>query len=362
MALLFRGLTLSCFLILPQAAAWGETSLRQLTIALSDRVISGGDSGRQVKIELRGDSRDYFMLGVNPQKEVFQDSNGEIDTAAGTVVLESGRFDANGMANLLVDLPETDTGVVYFQAVSSNKKSFRRFALSPVKGVTDLTIAIATLGIAGPQGPSGPQGAPGPTGPQGPAGAAGAIGPMGPAGPQGPSGKDGTPGEPGPQGQMGLEGPQGEKGETGARPPVIIWSGGCSQNGISSTWIKYCLDTSDFDTASSYFDVHPGGVVTFQRSGWYRVNYWSMSIAGGDTYLRLLKNGRQFHFGKNYSGNTLSFVSADVIWPFAAGDTLEIQAMPTGGPYYFGYWAYDPSKEGFDSRTQIHFVGALESP
>ncbi len=137
-------------------------------------------------------------------------------------------------------------------------------------------------------------------------------------------------------------------------PQPIIWSGGCDSLGAAAGWNTYCLNTVEFATAASYFSVNPNGTVTFQTAGYYRVSYAGIALGAGAGHLRLSKNGAGIATSYLVPGTTWTPVSAEVVYPFAAGDTLLLEIC-NPGTYAFGPFS-SPSYVG---RFQIVYAGRL---
>ncbi|MCB0339816.1 MAG: collagen-like protein [Bdellovibrionales bacterium] len=218
-------------------------------------------------------------------------------------------------------------------------------------------------GPAGPQGPQGPQGVAGPAGQpgaqgeigiQGPAGPQGEVGPVGPIGPQGPAGERGLTGL---QGPAGPQGEKGDKGERGEPPPVIIWSGGCSQFDTSVGWKSYCISGSDFNTAQGYIQTAPDGTFTFLKEGFYKIHFWTHHIVGGVSTLELRINGQVLQQELSSSSNEYNGISSEVTWLFKANDSGKIRVYnPSNGNSAFYIW--QPFSQGPSySRLQIQFIG-----
>lgn len=216
--------------------------------------------------------------------------------------------------------------------------------------------ATGDTGPAGPQGPVGPQGPKGDKGDVGPAGPQGATGDTGPAGPQGIQGEQGVQGERGESGAVGPQGPAGPQGIQGEVPPVAMWSGGCSAMGNATGWNRYCLDSTDFDTAAAYLAIANEGTITILQSGFYEIRFSTIYNVMTDVEISFLKNGARFHAGYSHSGGDWIHIEKSVIWPFESGDTfrLELRSLSSGdsGPVF---WAYSAS--GRWSRIQMRFVG-----
>lgn len=136
----------------------------------------------------------------------------------------------------------------------------------------------------------------------------------------------------------------------------IIWSGGCSAHGRAAGWNLYCNNRVDFNTASAYISANGTGIFTFLKSGYYRVNFWCISCATSWVHIKFLKNGSPFVQTHEHSNNMWTDNFADQIWPFSAGDSLQIQVYNSGGcNYAYHSW----SSSGAHSRVQISYEGPL---
>jgi hypothetical protein len=135
----------------------------------------------------------------------------------------------------------------------------------------------------------------------------------------------------------------------------VIWSGGCSVHGTNVGWNTYCLDVTEFNTASAFFTVNSSGTVTFLKSGYYRFNAYFASQATGIQQTRLQKNGVAFYSGIDSQAGSWNDKSADVIYRFNAGDTFTMDSyLPSTGYAYHSF-----SYTGAYSRLQIMFIGPL---
>lgn len=136
----------------------------------------------------------------------------------------------------------------------------------------------------------------------------------------------------------------------------IIWSGGCTAHGQASSWQTYCTDRTDFSTISGYLDIPANGLITVQRSGYYRVNAFAIAGGGGGAgtcHVRLIKNGDYIYYGHEYySGSGWTDVTMDMTWPFDAGDTMYVEYTRCGNYA----WHLD-NGQGAHSKLQINYVG-----
>lgn len=390
---------------------------KTVTFEVSNRIIAGDEDFVTLQATVQGTARGYYTIGMALDEEIFSRSGRDIRIGSHADKIASGRLDRYGTATLSFEVPTGDSENLYMQAAVSRYSSMRYADVSPVQGVANFLALIERTGITGPQGPqgdtgpqgpagpkgtdgaqgpkgdtglqgpkgdtgdrgqagpAGPQGSTGPAGPMGPAGPAGlngadgAMGPMGPEGPMGPAGLDGqdgvdgTQGPTGPQGPQGIQGPQGPPGPAGppgtgggggGPGPFVMWSGGCSSGGNSSGWNKYCLDSVDFNTADDYVDVNANGDMTILKSGFYRINAWSIANSASYGFIRVIKNDLVTLQGQQYLGNSWNDMRTDLTWPFEAGDVVKVEYFGNGG----SGWAYFQwSAENAFSRLQISFQG-----
>lgn len=139
------------------------------------------------------------------------------------------------------------------------------------------------------------------------------------------------------------------------RETPIAYSGYCSSHGRSSTWLRYCLDGTDFNTDDgSHFTVNSNGVITIQEDGYYRINLWAISNVSAYPHIQLRKNGTSFYYGHEYSGNQWVDNTANQLWPFNAGDTFEVYFYSNGGNNYNYHYG---NTAGNHSRLQFEYVG-----
>lgn len=367
----------------------GESSLD-----LSEQILPANpDNPYVIQINISGRAFDYYRIGYSPGRSVFRiNTSGGLEAGRETQILAEGRFGLSGSDSITIDFStKLDSPVWYIQSATSNSSSFKSVTLSYPKAVANMPEYAAYYGVEGPMGPQGPkgdtgaqgpQGIQGETGPMGPAGpqgeqgiqgVAGPTGPMGPMGPQGPMGLQGEAGPIGLTGPMGPQGPQGEKGEKGDQgepgpmgPPgpagsggggtgsVIMWSGGCSLIGNAIGWNQYCLNSQDFDTSAGYLSVNPNGQITILRSGFYRINAWTIANGSSNAYARILKNSFITLQSHEYTGGQFNDIRADLTWPLQAGDVVTVQFSANGGSNIsFFPWKY----EGASSRVQVQFMG-----
>lgn len=276
-------------------------------------------------------------------------------------------------------------------------------------------------GAAGPQGDVGPQGlkgdagADGATGPEGPQGVQGLQGPAGPQGPKGDTGDTGPQGPAGSSNWADLTGvPSGfadgtddvlsgaaliaaleeaelnlptgpdniaTKGYVDALFSVLgslesqisdlhseleevkrprIWSGGCSRQGASLNYDRYCLDTVEFNSATDELIVDPSGTITILKPGLYRINARSL-VAGSNSpapRMRVLINNRVVHstlatVDRENGGIGTKELVADVTLPVQGGDVVRVEYLAT----IFAYDAFNPNQG--NSRLQISYEGEM---
>ena len=145
-----------------------------------------------------------------------------------------------------------------------------------------------------------------------------------------------------------------------AAPKPAIYSGFCSKHGTGAGWNAYCLDGTAINTAEDYLAVsNPGGgVITVKVPGFYRVhlnilynNCWNQDG------VQLLKNGGRI--GSGYSSAASGVWGMHIVdetWPFAAGDTIQVQAYNSGCS---GYAYHQGSASGVWSKVSVHYIGSL---
>jgi hypothetical protein len=135
----------------------------------------------------------------------------------------------------------------------------------------------------------------------------------------------------------------------------VIWSGGCTSHSTGGGWDRYCLNGVDFDTATDYLSIAGNGIVTVKVAGYYRIQAWAIGYTSGYRHLRLVKNGADFAYNHQYDGhNGWETVQFTQLWPFKAGDTLELYYY-AGDNYRWHSW----NSAGQHSRAQFEFVGPL---
>lgn len=143
----------------------------------------------------------------------------------------------------------------------------------------------------------------------------------------------------------------------GGASGVIMWSGGCSQDGTGVGWNTYCADIVDYDTATGYFTVAPEGEITFSFTGFYRIHAWTVSNYSGAGSIQLTKNGACIHFSDDSCTSVYDAItrSADLVWWFNSGDVLRVEYDAGGPPPFYAFRSYD-GIAGL-SRLQIQYVG-----
>ena len=229
------GLILLSIWLINSGTARSAFADQNRTILFAENLLyAKSGSANQVKLTIQGDAEDYYIVAMNSSSNLVmnEDAKSNLILAAQSIEIERGRFDRTGLKEVVVTLPSSSSGSVYFQAAAGrNIRSFKlehnRYELSPVVTIHTLSEFAAINGILlqGPAGPVGPQGAPGPVGPAGepgpagPQGPAGEVGPQGAMGPMGPTGATGATGPTGPVGPQGLKGETGEPGAIGTQGP-----------------------------------------------------------------------------------------------------------------------------------------------
>ncbi len=364
-----------------------------LSIELSHSMTpTGFEDPYSIEVTITGNRGRYFMLGKSSSVEVFglEGRHDYLYVPTGTEVLAQGQLNRDGTYTLQVSVePGADSPFSYLQAATSRDSNFRRSELSAPEKVTDMQEFAQYYGIEGPKGDKGDKGDTGPQGPAGPQGERGETGPTGPEGPQGiagpagPQGLTGPQGPVGPQGEQGIMGPQGPEGPMGPQGPagvcestcggggdtifgsgggggtngsVIMFSGGCRNFGISSEFIQYCFNGVDFNTAGGYLSVNENGEITVLKSGFYRMNAWSIANGAESAYLRILKNEHVTLQSIEYTGNQFNDIQADLTWPLVEGEVITFQFAAYGGSQ-IAFFPWAPS--GTSSRVQMQYVGGF---
>ncbi len=145
-----------------------------------------------------------------------------------------------------------------------------------------------------------------------------------------------------------------------AAPRPVIYTGFCSKHGTADGWNAYCLDGTALNTAEDYLAVSNAGagVITVKVPGYYRVhlnmlynNCWNQDG------VQLLKNGGRI--GSGYSSSASGVWGMHIVdetWPFAAGDTIQVQAYNSGCS---GYAYHHGSASGVWSKLSVHYAGSL---
>ncbi|NIP41715.1 MAG: hypothetical protein GWO41_12635 [candidate division Zixibacteria bacterium] len=133
----------------------------------------------------------------------------------------------------------------------------------------------------------------------------------------------------------------------------IMWSGGCSSHGQLVGLLTYCTDVEDFNTASGYLNVTPGGTFTVETAGYYRINAWTANLSALAAHATVIKNGSPIYENSyNTQGDWVTLM-ADVTWYFESGDTFRVDYYSNSGDY--NYYSYDGSC--CYSRLQVTYVG-----
>lgn len=342
------------FLLAWQVSHLDPATAAEPTLQLSTLILPGPQGDSTVTATVSGEKRYFYHIVAGSTQELLTINTNQLLPTAGATILASGRLDDNGRAVVELDVPFEETGQVMVQAVTFPRVgSSRETSLSSFQVLTQLLQflryhQVSLTGPPGPQGPQGPQGEPGQSGPEG------AAGPQGEPGPVGPSGPMGATGPAGPAGPQGIPGEQGDPGPAGELPSVISWSGGCSVRVPPIGWSAYCLDRTDFNTATENIAVNPNGTVTILKSGFYRINMWAVFdvVTYGD--IRLLTSNTIIQESVTYSGHTWNDIHFDLTWPLEAGEQFVIQVYSSGGT---GYMEWTP--ENTFSRFQVTFEGNL---
>ena len=136
----------------------------------------------------------------------------------------------------------------------------------------------------------------------------------------------------------------------------VMWSGGCKSSSTSTSWTRYCLDGTDFNTAADYLNVNADGVVTVKIAGFYRVHLWGDGHTGSYRRCVLKKNGSDFAYTHQYDGHGgWHHCIIQNVWNFKEGDTMEgYFQMDQGGTLWHSWNA-----AGQHSRFQMEYIGPL---
>jgi hypothetical protein len=125
--------------------------------------------------------------------------------------------------------------------------------------------------------------------------------------------------------------------------------------GTDPQWNSYCLNGTDFNTAGEYLTIGATSIA-FLKNGFYRINFWTIAFGPAYGAVRLLRNGNLIQDGASQAEGTPTWhwrpVTADVLWPFEAGDQLTVQTW-NPGLYAFHAW----NALGQYSRLQVQYVG-----
>ena len=143
-----------------------------------------------------------------------------------------------------------------------------------------------------------------------------------------------------------------------AKTMPVIWSGGCKSHGRNSSWLYYCFDGVDYNTAADYLTA-TGTTVTFKRSGYYRVNYWGIAYSTSHQEIEGFKSGNRIFYIHDYKWHGNGYWNHrhfDQTWHFKKGDTFRFRINSNSTSYY--NW-HSWSASGSHSRFQVTYVGPL---
>jgi hypothetical protein len=141
-----------------------------------------------------------------------------------------------------------------------------------------------------------------------------------------------------------------------AKATPVTWSGGCNAHSQGSDWAAYCLNTTEWNTAGDYLTI-AGNDVVFKISGYYRVNFYAIQHGSGQMDFQFLINGSQFAYKHDINPSASSqwhHAQLDQLYPFKAGDKLQVQAYHGGASNPYRYHAF-----GSHSRLQVTYEGQL---
>jgi hypothetical protein len=122
-------------------------------------------------------------------------------------------------------------------------------------------------------------------------------------------------------------------------------------------WNVYCFDRPDFNTAGAHLMINPESI-TILTAGFYRISYHSISLGAVVAAVEMLRNGQAFHAELANPGGDEWYWrkgTVDIVWPFAAGDVLQVRAW-NPGLYAYSY----SGPNGQYSRFQMQFVGPTQ--
>jgi hypothetical protein len=198
------------------------------------------------------------------------------------------------------------------------------------QGVTGRAGANGTPGPAGANGTRGPAGANGATGAAGATGPMGATGSVGPIGSQGPSGATGTTGAAGPAGPVGPAGTAGTNGIDGTdgTDGYTVLAGGGS-DATSSPFIPFDAIASSSTESVVSFPVPAAGTLSSLQ---VEVSAAPGTTTGGGArslVMTVRKNGANTSLVCTVTGSATSCSDPSDTVAFAAGDTLDLQLVPT---------------------------------
>jgi hypothetical protein len=136
----------------------------------------------------------------------------------------------------------------------------------------------------------------------------------------------------------------------------ILWSGGSTTTGSASGWNKYKTDATEFNTAQEHFAVAADGTFVVLKSGYYRINFFCISLGSSTPHIEIVHNGNRIHCGYEAgSGGAWSDNFVDLTWRFKKMDTFYINVYNPGTHAYHSWNA-----RGEYSRLQVQFVGDWE--
>lgn len=150
-----------------------------------------------------------------------------------------------------------------------------------------------------------------------------------------------------------------------AKSSPVIFSGGCRNHGnVNNDYAKYCLDGTDFNTASDYLDANTDGTVTVKRSGWYRINFFGITHSSTWQHLQIVKTGYQYiHHGHKRNHGNWEENWVDLTWPFKAGETFFLKIYRNSSSWNYHSWNHDHNASGWytgsHSRLQVTYEGPM---
>jgi hypothetical protein len=132
--------------------------------------------------------------------------------------------------------------------------------------------------------------------------------------------------------------------------PNLLFSGYSTSTPVASTELIYDLAVKEYEN-TEYLSAAADGTITFNKSGYYRINYQGITALDGKIYVLAYKNSTNIGTNQYYqSGGYYTSVIYDVSWPFEVGTTCKLALRiysGTGNAWLAG------GPPDFQSRLQI---------